>query len=232
MKKILFIIVALLLIFNLSAQDRVNVKRKIEKISESEFLSNVTWWEYDDIIGRWNQTHISVNKLSRSDKYRSYVVDNLEFGNCRIVEFEVDGRMINVLEMNYRDGAYEYPSIKCGYYTYNYFRCYEIVDLEKIRDFIDNPKYNGKKLNIELRQLNGYGRRDTKTTEFSLIDKYRSKCEWVIYKTTDGLSIRFHEIFYENDYKYDSARYKDFNKYYFESSTNDWRKLVNLVTFN
>lgn len=119
MKKV-FLILVLSFTTLLFSQPRTNeVKIQFEKVSNS--LKEATGWEFDSKKGEWveSKTNLGQNSCAGTNFYNLFFT-KLKFENK-------DYYVFNITSL---DGAYKYPSIKSGFYSFNVISSYLLDEIE------------------------------------------------------------------------------------------------------
>jgi hypothetical protein len=216
MKKVLLILVLSFttLIFS---QPRTNeVKLQFEKVGNS--LKEATGWKFDSLKGVWveNKTNNGQNNC-----------DETNFYNLFFTKIKFENKDYYVFNITSLDGAYKYPTIKSGFYSFKVIRSYLLDEIEynklkngesgtskyyEITTFIDTNNIGEKELN-DLRdnvvvKLKG---NNPKTTNLIRVKK------------EEGDLVRF-ILPLKAEYKI-LEKYWDFDKKYFEVSKKEYDKM-------
>jgi hypothetical protein len=213
--------VFLILVFSftnlLFSQPRTNeVKIQFEKVSNS--LTEATGWKYDTLKGEWveNKTNNGQNNCDETNFYTLF-----------FTKIKFENKDYYVFNINSLDGAYKYPSIKKGFYSYNVIRSYLLDETEynklkngesgtskyyEITTFIDSKNVGEKELN-DLRdnvvvRLKG---NNPKTTNLIRVKK-------------EGEDLVRFILPLKAEYKI-LEKYWDFDKKYFEVSKKEYDKM-------
>jgi hypothetical protein len=216
MKKVVLIFV-LSFTTLLFSQPRTNeVKIQFEKVGNS--LKEATGWEFDTLKGVWveNKTNNGQNNCAETNFY-----------NLFFTQIKFENKDYYVFNINSLDGAYKYPSIKKGFYSFNIIRSYLLDEIEynklkngesgtskyyEISTLIDSKIIGEKELN-DLRdnvvvRLKG---NNPKTTNLIRVKK------------EEGDLVRF-ILPLKAEYKV-LEKYWDFDKKYFEVSKKEYDKM-------
>lgn len=126
MKKIIFILVAVLVTtFSSYAQDRVD-EITYNFISKSEIVSNITGWAYNNSEGKWidNPNFIYGEKSSYLNDKRF----SLGLNSIQIKSFNYNGVIKYVLIISFNGGHYRYPSIREDWRSYTEYSVFVLTN--------------------------------------------------------------------------------------------------------
>lgn len=129
MKKFIYLLVLFLISTNFYSQQRTNGEQlKFESIGKS--LDNATGWRYDDLQSKWIET-------KRNENFGENNSSTVSFYEIFFTKIKYNELTYFILNINYLDGAYKYPNIKQGFYTYNVIRSYIFSE----NDFLNMKNY-------------------------------------------------------------------------------------------
>lgn len=118
------------------------------------------------------------------------------------------------------NGAYRYPNIRedWQYWKEKIFLMFTEEDMKKLRNLSDSPII----LNLSAPMKSELERNiiDEDIIQTSMSKLYPPKLSFIIYKATDGCSVRFKFIMNSHD--------ADIDKQYFEISEADYQKFINV----
>lgn len=203
---------ALLLLSMLSfAQPRVNeVLPKFIETSNS--FTETTQYEYSSYSGKWLEKNNS----------EKYFFKKIEF---KTIEYNFIKYYVMIIHE--LDGAYKYPSIKQGFYTWNSLRAY-IYTSEQYTALKNYESVSSNYYEIKSSAISNDGMDDL---ELSVINTLKDKRK-PYYKATfkikkeDENTIRF-ILPLKSEYSI-LEKYYGFDKKYFESSSTNFNQLFNL----
>jgi hypothetical protein len=199
------------------SQPRTNeVKLQFEKVGNS--LKEATGWKFDSLKGEW---------IEEKTKNGQNNCDSANFYSLFFTKIKYENKDYYVFNITTLDGAYKYPTIKSGFYTYKIIRSYLLDEIEynklkngesgnskyyEITTFIDSQNIGEKELN-DLRDnvvVNLKGN-NPKTTNSIRVKK------------EEGDLIRF-ILPLKTEYKI-LEKYWEFDKKYFEVSKKEYDKM-------
>jgi len=124
MKKVFFILLSLILTFNLFSQARVNAERPVFLQEESYTLTEAVGWRYYKSIGEWisNNNVITVSKNSSGSVAASQALDNFKSMQIRTISYQ--NVRYYLLIINKWRGYWRYPNIKEDWIVTNAFEGY------------------------------------------------------------------------------------------------------------
>lgn len=203
---------ALLLLSTLSfTQPRVNeVLPKFIETGNS--FTETTQYEYSSYSGKWVEKKNSENSFFQKIEFKTIEYNSIKY---------------YVMVIHELDGAYKYPSIKQGFYTWNSLRAY-IYTSEQYAALKNYESVSSNYYEIRSSVISNDG---MDALELSVINTLKDKRK-PYYKATfkikkeDENTIRF-ILPLKSEYSI-LEKYYGFDKKYFESSATNFNKLFNL----
>jgi hypothetical protein len=181
-------------------------------VETSNPFSNTTEYEYSSYSGKWNERKNEKN----------YFFKKIEFK-----KIEFNSEKFYVMIIHEVDGAYKYPSIKQGFYTWNSLRGY-IYTTEQYNSLKNYQTTLSNYNEVRASAISDDGMQDLELKVINTL-KEKSKQYYKPYfkiKKEDDNTIRFILPLKREYYSLES--YYGFDKKYFESNFLDFDKLFNL----
>ena len=227
--KYYFTSILLFILFSLSSfgQERVN-RTKVKFNHEGIILNKIVGWAYDDETGEWIDWNNCIKTLKLSKRYRMHTPNDAIFmSNCfnniislQFKTIELNNTPYYVLIWEKYNGAYKYPNIREDwlYWKEKIFLIFTEDNMEKLRNLTATPIT----LALPSSEKSEVGKviKDEDIIQTSINSKFPITRSLIIYKATDGCSIRFKFIKDLHD--------KDIKKQYFEISETDFKKFINI----
>ena len=214
MKKILLLL--LIVTSNLFSQPRTNeVRPEFEKVGKS--LNEVVGWTFGSTKGVWveSKKENGLNSLGEISFYNMFFT-KLKYEN-------IDYYILNIVII---DGAYKYPTIKSGFYTYKLINSYifEEKDYLKLKNYENgNSKYSQIHTLIDSEIIEEKELSDLRDNVLTTLkSNYSNKESFKIKKESDDL-IRF-ILPLKSEYKILEKNW-GFDKKYFEVSKTEFDKI-------
>ncbi len=249
MKKILLLILCFNTISNIQSQERVDKKKEIFSEQKSDTLKNATGWKFNNLTSEWveNKNVIYTRNSSKSqndiDMGLAIFSKSQNFINLKFKTLNVDNEKYYILLVKKWTGAYKYPSIREDWYEIEEINAYGFSEEEYnlLKNHLESNTVSNKKIELKteiLVTLKSF-RKDIPEENYpNLIieeinrkniikkkrkkkkSKYSSDIIFPILKTESKNKevVRFY---------IPSSYYKfDFEKEYFESSLDNFKKLI------
>lgn len=224
-----YLILSLCIVFSITClgQKRVN-RPKVYFNNEGVILNKVIGWAYDHNTGEWIDWVNCIKAKKLSKKIRTQTKQNAIFLlDCfnNIISLQFKTIKLNnipyyVLVWEKYNGAYRYPNIRedWQYWKEKIFLMFTEEDMKILRNLSNSPII----LNLLAPMKSELERNiiDEDIIQTSMSKLYPLKLSFIIYKATDGCSIRFKFIKNSHD--------ADIDKQYFEISEADYQKFINV----
>ncbi|MBU6158438.1 MAG: hypothetical protein KGP35_05335 [Bacteroidetes bacterium] len=223
--RILIVFIINLISLNSQSQERVNVQKvKIDKIGG--IINEATGYSFSKYTGQWNE--------SKKDQFGSNRCSHVSFYNFFFTTVIKEDISYYILNINFLDGGYKYPTIKQGFYTINKILSFvfDEENFKKISNYEDGSTRfyefstysDGKEINdANLRLLE-------EATNTALRSSIKgSKYKFRVKKESENV-IRF-ILPISSEYKILEKEW-EFDKQYFEISATEFKKLFEFTDIN
>jgi hypothetical protein len=207
--------------FNLQAQERVN-EQKIKIDSIGGIIDEAIGYSFNKYNGQWTE-----RKKDQFGTNSTIGGGGIDFYNFFFTTAKKDGENYYILNINFLDGAYKYPTIKEGFYTINKILSF-VFDEESFKNisnyedgstryfefstFLSGKEINDNNLKSLQESTNVFLRSMTK----------RSKYNFQVKRESDDVVRFILPIRIENKLL---EKYWGFDKQYFEISVTQFEKL-------